>query len=57
MIKLAKERAQANQDPERENKTKKMLQTMREKTMNRKLTAILKGPYQSVQSMSVPVSK
>ena len=56
IIKLAKDRAQADQDPEWENKMKRMLQTVREKATNRKLTAILKGPHQSVQSISVPVS-
>ena len=57
IIKLAKDRAQADQDPEWEDKMERMLQTVREKATNRKFTAILKGPYQSVQSIRVPVSK
>ena len=43
IIKLAKDQAQADQDTEWENKMGRMLQTVREKEMNRKLTAILQG--------------
>ena len=36
---------------------RRMLQTVREKPIDRKLTAILQGPHQPVQSISVPVNK
>ena len=36
---------------------RRMLQTVREKPIDRKLTAILQGPHQTVQSISVSVNK
>ena len=57
IIKLAKDQAQAYQDPEWENKMRRMLQTVREKATNRKLTTIIQGPRQPVRSISVPANK
>ena len=54
IIELAKDRAKTDQDPEWESKMKRMLQRTREKATDRKLTAVLKGPYQLVQSIDVP---
>ena len=54
---MAKDQAQVNQDPEWVNKTKRMLQTVREKETNKKLTAILQDPHQPVRGISVPVKK
>lgn len=52
--KLGKDRAQADQDPEWENKRKRMLQIVGEKATDRKLTAILQGPYQPVHNGTIP---
>ena len=57
IIKLAKDQAQADQDSEWENKTRRMLHTVREKSTNRKLAAILQGSHQPVRNISVPVNK
>ena len=54
---MAKDLAQADQDLEWEIKTKKMLQTVREKALKRRLTAISQGTPHSVQSISMSISK
>jgi hypothetical protein len=53
IIELVKDQGKADQDPEGESKMKKMLQTIREEATNRKVTAILKRPHHSVQSLDM----
>ena len=57
IIKLAKDRENSDQDPEWENKMKRMLQTIRDKATNRELIAIIKGPHQPVQNIDVTEKK